>query len=262
VVKIILLLKLKSLKAQLQYPANFAMQVVSVGLTGFLGIPTLLLLTSAFPSIGGWDFGKLGFMVALVQMAKGVHHALFMPFWGHLGLVRNGDFDRLLIRPVHPIVQIMASDLSLSAIGEFLPGLILFAITAPKVEVKWGLLNILFLVVVVVSGAIIEWAVYLFFATFDFWLVHASLLYIPTAFLSSLTLYPMHIYGRALSFVMTFVLPYAFMAYYPTLYFFQLDAGTFPRFFAYLTPLVAAVSTVIAIAVWSVGVRHYQSTGT
>ena len=34
--------------------------------------------------------------------------------------VYRGDFDRLLIRPVHPLLQILASGLSLSAIGEFL----------------------------------------------------------------------------------------------------------------------------------------------
>ena len=260
--KIVLLLKCKSLKAQLEYPANLLMEVLSVGLTGFAGILALVLLTSAFPSVGGWGFEKVGFMVALMQMAKGVHHALFMPFWSHLWLIRNGDYDRLLIRPVHPILQIMASDLSLSAIGEFLPGLVLFAITCPQVEVEWNVLNVLYLIVVVISGAVIEWAVYLFFATFDFWLVEASLLYVPTAFLSSLTLYPVHIYGRALAFVLTFVLPYAFMAYYPTLHFFQLDVEGFPGFLAYLTPVVAVVSTAIAVAAWSVGLRHYQSTGT
>ncbi len=260
--RIIFLLKLKSLRAQIEYPANFVMQLVSVGLTGFLGIPVLLILTSAFPSIGGWDFSKLGFMVSLMQMAKGIHHALFMPFWGHLWLIRNGDFDRMLIRPVHPILQIMASGLSLSAIGEFVPGLVLFAITCPKAAVEWDALNILFLVIVVLSGAIIEWAVYLFFATFDFWLVRASLLYVPTTFLSALTSYPIHIYGRVLVFVMTFVLPYAFMAYYPTLHFFQLDVEGFPRFLAYLTPVVAAASMVIAYVVWMFGLRHYQSTGT
>jgi ABC-2 type transport system permease protein len=262
VLKIILLLKFKSLKAQLEYPANLFMEVANTALIGFLGILALLILMRAFPSVGGWGFWKLGFMAALMHMAKGVHHALFMPFWNHLWLVRNGEFDRLLIRPVHPILQIMASDLSLSAIGEFLPGLVLFAVTCPHVKVEWNVLNVLYLIVVVISGAIIEWAVYLFFATFDFWLNRASLLYVPTAFLSSLTLYPMHVYGRGLAFVLTFILPYAFMAYYPTVHFFQLDVEGFPRFLAYLTPVVAVVTTVIAIAVWSVGLRHYKSTGT
>ena len=261
--KTILRLKLKSLKAQLAYPANFAMQIASIALVGFLGIPSLLLLTSAFPSIGGWDFHMLGFMAALRHMAKGIYEGLFFSLFHHRELVKNGEFDRMLVRPIHPLLQIMASSLNLSAIGEFLPGLVLFAITCPRVAIEWNLANTAFLVVVVLCGAIIEWAVYLFFSAFDFWLEGVEgLLYIPEAFLESVLYYPSHIYSRALAFTITFVFPYAFIAYYPTLHFFQIDVEMVPGFFAYLTPIVAVASTAIAVAFWSFGLRHYQSTGT
>jgi len=262
--KTILRLKLKSLQAQLEYPANFIMQIATIALIGLLGIPSLLLLTTAFPSIGGWDFYMLGFMAALRQMAKGIHHGFFFSFYHHRELVRKGEFDRMLVRPIHPLLQIMASSLNLSAIGEFLPGLVLFAITCPRVAIEWNLVNVAFLVVVVLCGAVIEWAVNLFFAAFDFWLegAESSLFWIPDAFLESVPYYPAHIYSRALVFAITFVFPYAFMAYYPTLHFFQVKVEMFPGFFAYLTPIVAAASTAIAVAFWSFGLRHYQSTGT
>jgi len=261
--KAILQLKLASLKAQLEYPANFIMQVASIALIGLLGIPSLLLLTTAFPSIGGWDFYMLGFMVALKQMAGGVHHGFFFSFYRHHEMVRNGEFDRLLVRPVHPVLQIMASSLDLSAIGEFLPGVALLILTCPRVAIEWNLANVAFLAVVVLSGAVIEWAVYLFFSAFDFWLEsEEGLHWIPDAFRDSTLYYPAHIYSRALVFAITFVFPYAFIAYYPTLHFFQLDVEMFPGVFAYLTPVVAVVSTAIAVAFWSFGLRHYQSTGT
>ena len=262
--KTILRLKLQSLKAQLAYPASFCMQVASIALIGFLGIPSLLLLTSAFPSLGGWDFYMLGFMVALRKMAGGIHHGFFFSFFHHREWVRKGEFDRMLVRPVHPLLQIMASSLNLSAIGEFTPGLVLFAITCPRVAIEWNLANIAFVVVIVLCGAVIEWAVYLFFAAFDFWVEEEeSMGYIPDTFLESAVMYyPVHIYSRALAFVITFVFPYAFVAYYPTLHFLQVDVEMFPGVFVYLTPLVALVSTRVAVAFWSFGLRHYQSTGT
>jgi ABC-2 type transport system permease protein len=259
----ILKLKLQSLKAQLEYPANFFMQVASIALIGFLGIPALLLLTSAFPSIGGWDFYMLGFMAALREMAGGIHHGLFFSFFYHRELIKSGGLDRLLVRPVHPLLQIMASSLDLSAIGGFVPGLVLFAITCRRVAVEWNILNVVFLAIVVLSGAIIEWAVYLFFATFDFWLEGVEGLgYIPDAFRETTLYYPIHIYSRALVYLITFFFPYAFIAYFPTLYFFRTGVGMFPVFFAYLTPVVAVVSTAVAVAFWSFGLKHYQSTGT
>jgi ABC-2 type transport system permease protein len=263
--KTILYLKFKSLQAKLAYPASFAMQTASIALIGLLGIPSLLLLTRAFPSIGGWDFYMLGFMIALKQMAGGIHHALFFSFYQHRELIRTGEFDRMLVRPVHPLLQIMAGSLDLSAIGSFVPGLVLFCITYRAAAIEWRPANALFLAIVVLSGAVIEWSVYLFFSALDFWVEEEeSLGNIPdTVFRESAVLYyPVHIYSRALAFVITFVFPYAFIAYYPTLHFFQLDVELYPRAFAYLTPLVALVSTAIAVAFWSFGLRHYQSTGT
>ncbi len=257
----ILLLKLQSFKAQLEYPANFWTAILSISLIGFLRIPALLILVGAFGTVGGWDFWKLGFMAALIQMAHGLHHALFFSFFEHLELVRRGEFDRMLVRPIHPIFQIMASSLNISALGEFLPGLVLLLVTAPRVQVAWNIIEVTYLVLVVISGAVIEWAVNLFFAAFDFWLGKTEMMWIPGAFFN--ISYPIHIYGPALSFVLTFVFPYAFIAYYPTLHFFQLPVPTgFPGAFAYLTPLAAAFTTLVALGFWSFGLRHYQSTGT
>lgn len=262
-IKTILTLKLKSLKAQLAYPASFCLQVVSIALIGFLGIPALLLLTRAFPSIGDWDFYMLGFMSALQNLAGGIHHALFFSFYHHRRMVNEGEFDRLLVRPVHPLLQIMASSLDLSAIGGFIPGLVLLSVTCPRVAVEWNALNVAFLALVVLSGAVIRWAVYLFLAAFDFWLEGVEgLTFISEVFLESVFYFPVHIYGRALAFTITFVFPYAFMAYFPTVYFFSFDVEMFPRVFTYLTPVVAVVSAAVAVGFWSIGLKHYQSTGT
>ena len=259
--KVIFLLKLKSLKAQLQYPTSFIVQIFSINLIGLLRIPSLLILTSAFPTVGGWDFWKLAFLAALSLMAHGVHHGLFFSFFSHREMVWNGDFDRLLVRPLSPVWQIMASGLNLSALGEFLPGLILLCIAAPKAQVAWTPLNTLYHIVIVLSGAVIEWAVNLFFMTFDFWLERATLLWLPDVFSGQASLYPIHIYGAVLPVILTFILPYAFIAYYPTYYFFHLEGAPHWQGLVYLSPLVAVLTAGIALAFWSLGLRRYQSTG-
>lgn len=115
-------------------------------------------------------------------MTYGIHHGLFFSFFSHREMVWNGDFDRLLVRPLSPVWQIMASGLNLPALGEFLPGFTLLCIAAPKVQVAWTPLNVLYLIVIVLSGAVIEWAVNLFFMKFNFWLERATLLWLPDIF--------------------------------------------------------------------------------
>ena len=208
--RIIQLLKWKSLKSQLQYPANFLFQVGGMSLMGFAGILRILILILTFETIGGWRFAQAGFMIGVWRLCHGLHLALFMSFWSHPWLVREGQLDRMLVRPVHPLLQILASDLPLMSVGDFVPGLVLLGLTYQEVAVSWSLPNILFLVIVVCSGSVIEWAVLLATNTLDFWFTDAR--------------------------------------------------GV--RWIPYLAPLVAGSAAALAIAFWSIGLRHYQSTGT
>lgn len=136
------LLKKRSLKAALQYPANLLLDVIGVGLNGFGEVLVIVLLTAAFQAIGGWSFWQVGFMAALWRLSHALHRALFLGFNDHQNLVKDGGYDALLVSPAHPIVQILASGLPLEAIGELLPAGALFAMTAGHVQVAWNLGNI------------------------------------------------------------------------------------------------------------------------
>jgi ABC-2 type transport system permease protein len=256
------LIKIQSIKSALQYPGNFLLDVVGISLNGFVEVLVILLLTNTFHAIGGWDFWQVGFMAGLWRLSHSLHQALFLGFWEHHWLVRDGEYDTILVRPAHPIVQILARGLPLEALGELLPAVALFALTCRHVRVSWNLGNLLFLGLIVVSGAVIEWAVYLFFAAFDFWTPETSRLWIVNTFLFPTARYPLHIYGRVFASLLTFVFPFGFMAYYPAHHFLQLAPQNFPAYFPFLSPLVAVITLLIALRFWSLGLQHYQSTGT
>ncbi len=261
--RIILLLKWKSLKSQLQYPFNFGLAVAGMCLIGGMDILLIVIPATVFKTIGGWDVWALGFMFALWKLGHGVHQALFLPFWGHDGLVRTGHYDLLLIRPVHPIWQILASGFEAAAISEWIPSFAMLLITAPHVAITWNAATVAFLLIVILSGGLIEFAVSLFISAFGFWFIQSSNLRgIASTFLFRVAQYPAHIYGPVFAFILTFVLPYAFMAYYPTHYFFQLKPEMYSSLFPYLPPLVAGLTLAVAYVFWSVGLRNYQSSGT
>jgi viologen exporter family transport system permease protein len=265
VLRTLLLLKAKSLKAELQYPVNFAVGLLGTSAIGLTDILLLLIPANAFHTIGGWNFWELGFMFSLWKMSHGLHEALFIPFRGrHDDFIRNGDYDLFLIRPLHPILQILARcEFGANAFSEWLPSVTMFLITCSKVKVPWNPLNVVFLVVLLFSGAVIEWAVYLFISTFGFWFVRTnSLRGIAGVFLFRVANYPLHIYGRFFPWIMTFVFPFAFMAYFPTHHFFGLPVQLYSPWFPYLSPVVALIAITIAVSFWTIGLRSYQGSGT
>ena len=263
--KTLLLLKIKSLKAELQYPVNFIVGTLGTSTIGLMDILLLLIPVRAFQTIGGWTFWELGFMFSLWKMSHGLHEALFIPFRGrHDQFIRLGEYDTFLIRPIHPILQILARcEFGANAISEWIPSVTMFAIACSKVKITWSPLNVAFLLILLFSGAVIEWAVYLFISSFGFWFVRTNNLRgIAGVFLFRAANYPLHIYGRFFPFIMTFIFPFAFMAYYPTHHFFGLKVQVFSSLFPYMPPVVAIIAWVIAFGFWSLGVRHYQSSGT
>ena len=96
-----------------------------------------------------------------------------------------------------------------------------------------------------------------------FWIVrHKSMTEFIVWFLREFADYPVSIYLRALQIILTFVLPYAFINFFPAQYFLQKnDFLLFHPLIQYLSPAVGAIMFAIAVVFWKIGLRHYQSTG-
>jgi ABC-2 type transport system permease protein len=77
-----------------------------------------------------------------------------------------------------------------------------------------------------------------------------------------LTQYPVNVYDQWLRRFFAFVVPMAFVAYFPALYVLDKpDPLGLPQFLQFISPLVAVAVAAIAAAVWRTAVRHYRSAG-
>jgi ABC-2 type transport system permease protein len=70
--------------------------------------------------------------------------------------------------------------------------------------------------------------------------------------------YPINIYNAALVWILTYVVPFGFVSFYPSQYFF---GNTQWLVYAYATPLVGLLSFAIAYFFWSYGLKNYASAG-
>ena len=107
-----------ALRAQTQYRANLFVGLIG-GLT-YQGINVvfLALLLNGFGLIGGWGFAELGLLVGIRLAA---HSFYVMPFGGLLEttqLVREGEFDLLLLRPVDRFIQIITRRFNVLTVGD------------------------------------------------------------------------------------------------------------------------------------------------
>jgi ABC-2 type transport system permease protein len=216
-----------------------------------------------FRSMAGWNQGEVFFIYTLRLLAHGCYCLLFHNVQGLSRNVRRGDFDRVLLRPLNPLLQLITWEYDPAGIGDLGLGLICLGLANRLLEFHWTPPAIAFLFLVVAGGCLIELSLFLFVNTLAFWVIEAGRLsWLVITFSDNFALYPLNIYNAALQFVLTFLVPVGFMSYYPATAFLNRTGDTlFTPIFAYLTPLVGLVLLAAVYAFWQVGINRYQSTG-
>ncbi len=252
-------------KVVMQSKVDFLMGLLGFFLTQASGIIFLYLVFQQIPSLDGWTLDQLIFIYGFAQIPRGIDHLLTDNIWlVAWRMVINGEFDRYMLRPMNVFFQVIAEKLQPDALGELLIGMILVIMSVQKGVAVMNPLNIVLFVISVFAGALIYTSIKLFFAALAFW-VKQSGPFLQVAYeMADFAKYPTEIYNRAIRFIITWVIPFAFVAYLPASYF--LGKGGFLGMESNMA--VIGIECIIAVAFWMIaygtfnkGISKYESAG-
>jgi len=235
-----------------------------VGLIGFFfsqmtGIAFLYLVFQQIPTLHNWTFYQLLFIYGFAQIPRGIDHLftdnLWMIAWRY---VVTGQFDRYLLRPMNLFFQVICEKLQPDALGELTIGVILVVMSIHNGVVCLTPVSIIVFILSVIAGSIIYTSIKLFFAATAFWL-KVSVPFLQVAYdIADFAKFPIEIYSRSIRFIITWVIPFAFVAYYPATYF-LFGAGFVKTVGAEC--MIAAIAWTIAYNLFQRGTRRYESAG-
>ena len=252
-----------SLRSELQYRANFLIMVVMGIVYQCTGFAFIWVVLGRFHALAGWSLGEVAFLYGLRLTMHSFNGALTGGLYGLEWKVRQGEFDRYLVRPMPPLLQLICERIHVSIAGDLLGGLVLFITAASLVTVAWTPLALLYLTLAVIGGALVELALRVLFSALAFRFLSANaFMYVLDTVFSNFTNYPLKIFGSVLEFLFTFGLPLAFMAYFPAVVLLgrtgELQVNPI---FAYGAPLAGIVWLIVALAAFHNEMRNYQSAG-
>jgi ABC-2 type transport system permease protein len=201
------------MSAALQYRADFVLTAVGAICYEALSLAFVGVVIHAFGSIGGWTLVEVAFVYGIRTMGHALHSVLSGQLWSVDHVVREGEFDRYLVRPVNPLIQLITRKFQVTAVGDLVFGITVLAITAAIAPVTWSVGSIAFLLAAVIGSALTESAIMLAIASLTFRLLATSplLSVIDTVFVT-FGPYPLSVLPRGVSYLLTFVLPLAFAA--------------------------------------------------
>ena len=253
-----------SIKGQMQYPASFGLLSLGQFLTTIVEFIGVWALFNRFQSLGNWTLAQVALFYGTVNIAFALADMISRGF-DVLGpqFVKTGDFDRLLLRPRTTALQLLGYELRLTRLGRFLQGALVLGIAVGLLDVSWGLREVALLLCTIVGGTALFLGLVVLQATLAFWTVE-SLEVANTLTYGGVTAaqYPMEIYSRWLREFFTFVVPLSCVAYFPIVGILGInDPLGAPRWFLYVSPLLAFAFLGISMMIWRLGERHYTSTG-
>jgi ABC-2 type transport system permease protein len=251
------------LRSQMQYKASFIMQVIANFIVTFTDFIAIMFIFGKFQNLKGWTLWEVGLLYGMTSVSFSAAEMVARGFDMFSRMVRLGDFDRLLLRPVGVFIQLMSAEFDIRKIGRISQGLMVLIIAWNMLEIGSNPLKIAFLIIVLISGIIFYMAILIAGATICFWSVESTEL--PNMLTYGgveATSYPIPIYKRWFRNTLIFIIPLAFVNYFPALYILdKLDPRGFPYCMRFLFPLASTILMVLAIRFWNFGVKHYQSTG-
>ena len=250
-------------RSRMQYRVNFATMVVFglvYQLTGFVFIWVVL---TRFTAIGGWTLGEIAFLYGLRLLVHAIQGVLFGGMSRVRNMVRLGEFDRYLVRPLSPFLQAISMNLPSAIFGDLIGGIVLFATANALVGIDWSPAALGYLVLALLGGVLVEAALQLIVTAMSFrFLETGALAFFVDDLFNQFGNYPTKIFGGLTQALLTWAVPVAFVAYFPaSVLLGRTDELSVSPAIAYAAPLFGVAWFGFAYWLWRHEMRLYKSSG-
>ncbi|ANS68878.1 hypothetical protein SLINC_6654 [Streptomyces lincolnensis] len=246
-------------RAQLEYRAEFLLNVAIGAIWQVSVIVFATVLLARFTGMGGWDSSE----VLLIPATRMLAHGLFVLLLGRMHFIgrqiQEGRIDIYLMRPMPVHRQVQLSYFPTNALGDLTVAAGLMVGALSRSELDWSAGRISYLVAAVVGGMLLEAALFtalacasLRFPAADYWSRWLEEL------LGTFGSYPLNVLPKAVGGFLTYALPLAFVAYLPVavLTGHGHDTGV-PYWLAASAPLVGVLTYLGSRLLWRWSLRHY-----
>jgi ABC-2 type transport system permease protein len=247
------------LKTRLAYRTDFFVDLVANILAVGAQLAVLGALFGKVEALQGWSYGQVLFIYGFSLLPLGLFNLVSVNLYGFAEkYIAEGHLDRVLLRPVNPLAQVIFESFNISGLNEIFLGIGIMVVASVDLHLAWTAGDLLAVVLLPPAAALVFVGVFLGLTCVSFWSEDRLGLAPPVYNVIRFSRYPLTIYSRWVQIFLMFVLPFAWVAFYPASWF--VGAPEFRRL-ALLTPLVGLTVFGLAYWIWIRGLRRYGSTG-
>lgn len=248
---------------EMEYKANFLISIVgalayNAGQLLFIGV-----LLHAFGGIGGWTPAQVMVLFGIRMASHSVCAFFFRRMIDLDQVVHTGEFDRYLLRPTSPFLQLALRRFNLQQFGDVLIAIAILAIALPSTPIAWTIPKALWLLAAILAGGMLEASLQLIRGSMSFrWRNMDAVGGLIETVFGTYGNFPLQVFGLAGSVLFTVVVPLAFVAWIPAAMLIgRADSLWFPGWLGWFAPLIGVASFAAAVGFFNRQSRHYASPG-
>lgn len=248
----------QDLKSKMSYRADFFISIIGIIFTNISGFISFWVIFKNFPYIMGWNYNEMLFLYGFSLVALTPVQCFFDNNWSLRNYVYSGDFIKYCFRPMNLFFYYISEVFDVKGLGQLLFGIVTLIYAWNKIGIAISGLIIFELIISILSASLFMIAFMNIAAATCFVTVNSGYVMIMAYKFKDYAKYPITIFNTSFKFIFTFIIPIAFISYYPSLPFLRPD--NIP-ILTYFSPIIGIIFFYISYKIWMKGALSYTGTG-
>ena len=246
-------------KVRVSYRGDFFVSIATSFAATIFSLGFLVVLFRNTAQLKGWRFEEVLFLWGFTQIPYGLFNVISLNLYDFgNNYIIEGKFDRVLLRPVSSLFQVLFEAFRIESFQEVATGAFCMWWATRYLHIPWTPMKFAMLFFFAICAAVIYVSIFLILSTVSFWFEDRIGVHPPVWNIIAFGRYPLSIYSGAVQFFLCWIIPFGLASFYPSVR--MLGRVVSPEYIGFV-PVVAAVFLTLAISLWDFGTRHYSSTG-
>ena len=251
------------IRARMEYRFSFFSGIAAKFYCYAITYITFWVIVSRFGSIGDWSFDD---MIVLYGLNLLPYSIATVFVWGNIfhleGQITSGKLDGFLIRPMGVIKQMICSRFQETSLGQVVVSIIFISYAFSRLNHQMTPLVYLYFFAALAGGVLLHMGAMIIFGSLSFWMLRSGelsgILYYDVRDLAQ---YPLFIFPVFIRVILTYVLPWALINYYPSLIILGKVQTNRELALGLLSPFVGALIFIASMLVFNRGLKRYSGSG-
>ncbi len=245
-----------SLIREIEFRSGMAVLALTILVQAVLAVTFYGVLYGSVPSIKGWSYNEVLFLLATYMIVTNLTHALFYRNFSRTSeYVREGKLDIILTKPVDAQFATTFRYVGIADLLNLIPSLMLLVYAVQRLDITLTPLTVVGYVAGIIIGCMIVYGIWFAISILSFWLTQVDEIQELWEGISFFMRYPRSMFSGVVRFMLTFLLPILTIVAFPSEWF----LGRLSGWWLVVSGLAACMLLLVTRAFWNVGLKRYSS---